>query len=188
MKMFDDIIRYYEKHKIRLILGLILFIAVALSLQLYIFFNEKISEDDMYFDRFGWTETCDDRVYDPQERIDFCNTCLELGGDECDWPLDMNIIVSKVERTVNTGGEMHCFSIIDGVNYYTEKGSYYGLTNNTLFTWQVLDSTMPHTVEFCCGIQRETPIANLPGIEKKWPQACIIKEIGPWCVRGQDDG
>lgn len=182
MKIINKLIEYYEGHRIKLIIVLIIFIMLALSLQLYIFFNEEISQDDMYFESLMWTETCDDRVYDPQEKVAFCNTCFEQGGEKCNWPLDMNIIVQNFERTINTGGEVHCFSIIDGVNYYTEKGSYYGLTNSTLFTWQVIDSTKPHTVEFCCGIQRETPITNFLGIEKKWPQACVIKDIEPRCI------
>jgi hypothetical protein len=136
----------------------------------------------MHFEFLRWTETCNNKVYNPEDMKAFCNTCFEQGGAKCNWPLDMNITVSKVERTVRTGAEMHCFSIIDGINYYTEKGSYYGLTNDSLFTWNVIDSTKSHTVEFCCGIQRQSPIATFFNIEKKWPEACINQSVGPRCI------
>jgi len=181
-KIIEKIVGYYQKHRIKLIIGLILVIIISISLQLYVFLNESIMQDDMHFDYMGWTQTCNNKVYNPEDMLAFCNTCFEQGGAKCNWPLDMNITVAKVERTLRTGGEVHCFNIIDGVNYYTEKGSYYGLTNSSLFTWQVIDSTKPHTVEFCCGIQRENPIATFIGIEKKWPQACIKQDIEPRCI------
>jgi hypothetical protein len=178
----NNLLKIYEKHKTLLIVVLILFIAIALFFQLYMFFEEKINEKDMRFDYFGWTESCDGTVYTIDDHNTFCQKCYDEGGAECNWPLDMNITVTKVEQTINTGGEVHCYTILDGVNLYFEKGSYYGLENNSLFTWEVVDATKPHSVNFCCGVQRDSPIATLLGFEKKWPQSCITNSVPAKCT------
>lgn len=179
---FNKIVNFYQTHRIKLIISLIIFIIAALTLQLYIFFAEKINEEDMKFEFASWTETCDGTEYTFEDNATFCSSCFEQGGKECNWPFDMNITVSKVEKAIKTGGEVHCYTILDNVNLYTEYGSYYGLDNNSLFTWEVIDSRKGHVVEFCCGIQRESPIATLINLEKKWPQACIKAEVGPKCI------
>ena len=172
---------FYRKHKIKLIIALIVFIAICLAAQLYLFFNEKLDENDLKFESIVWSEFCDGKIYTPEEKEEFCQKCLEQGGEECLWPLDMNIEIKKVEGTRRTGGEVHCYIIIDDVNYYKEKGSYYGVVNKSLFTWQKLDASKPHTIEFCCGIERETAVTNILMLEKKWPQACVKEEVQPRC-------
>ncbi len=186
MSIIQKLIRFYEKHRIKLVAGLIVIIILAIALQLYIFFNEKIYEEDMKFEYASWTETCDGTVYTQEDNETFCKTCFEKGGDECNWPFDMNITITKVDQVVKTGGEIHCYTILDGVNKYVESGSYYGLENSSLFTWEVIDSTKNHTIEFCCGIQRESPIATLLNLEKKWPQACIKTAAKPKCINEKE--
>lgn len=173
---------FYRKHKKKLIGFLVIFILFCLLLHFYLFFNEKLNEDDLQFESLEWSESCEGKNYTAKEKEGFCQKCLVAGGKECDWPLDMNISIEKVERTIKTGGEIHCYIIVDNVNYYTEKGSYYGITENLFFTWQLLDASKPHIVEFCCGIERANPLSNFLRLEKKWPQACIREEIKERCT------
>ena len=182
MKKIDKIKNFYEKHKVKLIITLVAFVILSLALQLYLLHREKLNEEDIIFKDLSWSKFCDEQVYTEQDRIDFCNNCSDEGGDACVWPLDMTIVIERVDNIIRTGGEVHCYLVINGVNYYYEKGKYYGVFNQTLFTWDLLDASRGHHVEVCCGIERYSPIATLVGLEKKWPQACVEKEVEPRCI------
>ena len=164
----------------QLIIFLITFIIINLLFQVYLFYSEVLTTEDIKFEFLHWSEYCDGRFYSLEEKIEFCDLC-NAGEDTCDWPLDMNITIEKADITSKTGGEVHCFVIIDGINYYHEKGKYYGITNSSFFTWEVLDATINHEVQFCCGIERETALTKIIQIEKKWPQACVSQEVKPRC-------
>jgi hypothetical protein len=185
--MINSIAGFYKKHKVKLIILLIAFVVIMLVVQLLLFFNENIEEKDMAFESISWSEACDGTVYTPEQKADFCQKCLaakgkaEDAGEACLWPLDMYLHIGKVEVTKSTGGEVHCYIIIDGVNYYTEKGRYFGLDNSSLFNWERLDASKSHKVEFCCGINRESALTTILNLEKQWPQACVTEEVGPRC-------
>ncbi|HJX05482.1 MAG TPA: hypothetical protein VJ461_02135 [Candidatus Nanoarchaeia archaeon] len=177
VKLFE----LYQRHKAKLIIALVIIIIASISFELYMFFNEKIKEGDLGFELFGWSESCEGTNYTLEDKEAFCQNCSENGGEACLWPLDMMISIGKVDVTRATGGEVHCYLVIDGVNYYREKGSYYGITNSSLFTWQKLDARASHDIEFCCGIERESALTNLLSLRKKWPQACIERAVMPRC-------
>jgi hypothetical protein len=180
---FEKLKEFYEKNKIELIILLILFIFLCICFELFLFYNEKIEKKDLKFIFLQWSEYCDGKNYTLQEKTDFCNLCFKDGGKNCDWPLDMNFTIDKVKKTISTKGEVHCFLIVDGINYYKEKGSFYGLTEQDLFTWEKLDASKSHKIEFCCGIQRESLITNMFRLEKELNQACIEKSAEPRCVK-----
>ena len=172
----------YYKHKTLLIIILVGVIVAGLGIQLLLFFTEKVIEEDIMFERLEWSMACEGETFTQADVDKFCTACLE-NGEECDWPLDMYFNINKIGRTRNTGGEMHCYLIIDDINYYTEKGSFFGVINKSFFTWQVLDTREAHTVELCCGIERQTAITNILGIYKSWPQACVQSRIEAWCTQ-----
>jgi hypothetical protein len=176
-----SIVRLYQTHKILLITCLIAIILISFALQLFIFFHESLHTEDLRFDYVQWSESCAGKIYTIDEKNDFCGRCYNDSQFECKWPLDMQIWIGKVQRTLKTGGEIHCNFIIDSVNYYTEKGRYFGITNDSLFTWEVLQANKPHHVEFCCGIQRDSMLTNLLMMEKKYPEVCITKDIPERC-------
>ncbi|MGY4884710.1 MAG: hypothetical protein ACP5NZ_03995 [Nanobdellota archaeon] len=164
-----------------LTISIIIIILLGIITQLIIFYSEKITSEDLKYEFVQWSEYCDGRVYSQEEKETFCNACFNKNG-KCEWPLDMNISIGKLKRTLNTNGEIHCFFKIDNINYYTEKGSYYGITETPLFTWQLLDSTKSHTIEFCCGIDRQSVITTLFHLEKNIEQGCITSSIQPRCI------
>lgn len=163
---------------------LTLFIATLIILgifsQFILFYSEKIYPKDLTYNSVGWSEYCEGDIYSPENKQIFCQACIEKTG-KCDWPLDMNISIGKVKRTINTNGEVHCFFKIDNINYYTEKGSYYGVTETPLFTWQLLDASVNHKIEFCCGIDRESVVTTIFHLEKNIEQGCIITSVQPRC-------
>lgn len=176
-----DVMGFYKTHKIKLIIALVVFILICLAAQLFIFYNERMVEGDLSFDYVMWSDICAGKIYTIEEKEGFCNNCSNDPSFNCQWPIDMQIRISKVETTIKTGGEIHCYLIIDGVNYYTEKGRYFGITNSSLFSWEVLPADKPHKVEFCCGIARESVLTTLFGMEKKWPQTCIEESVSKRC-------
>jgi hypothetical protein len=171
----------YTKRKNLFTLILIIIIFLGIASQLVLFYSEKMTSGDLKYDFVQWSEYCDGRIYSPEEKHDFCTACFNKSG-KCEWPLDMNISISKIKRTLNTDGEVHCFFKIDNINHYTEKGSFYGITETPLFTWQLLDASKSHTIEFCCGIDRESVIATLFHLEKNIEQGCIITSVPPRCL------
>jgi hypothetical protein len=176
-----DLTGFYKKNKIELIALFFLFIFLCISIELYLFYNEKITKKDLNFIFLQWSEYCDGKNYTLQEKTDFCNKCFNETND-CKWPLDMNFTINKVKRTIMTGGEIHCYLIVDTVNYYTNKGSFYGITESALFTWEKLDASKAHEVGFCCGIQRQSWLTNIFMLEKPLDQACVKKEVTPRCI------
>lgn len=176
--MKEKIKRFYKKNKKKIIAALVAFIIICIILQIGIFYLEKLTEKDLKFNFLQWSESCDGKNYTLKEKEDFCRNCSR--GGNCLWPLDMNFTIGKVKRTFMTGGEIHCYIIVDDINYYYEKGSYYGITEEELFTWVLEDASKPHKVEFCCGIERLT-LLDMFGMEKKWPQTCVEKEIKARC-------
>lgn len=174
-----DNIKFFQKQKKLMIILAIIVVVGGLLSQLLFLMTEKLTEKDFSFLSVQWTESCDGTNYTEQDRIEFCSNCSS--GGECLWPLDMLIEIERIDSIRRTGAEVHCYLAADGVNYYTEQGRYYGIENRTFFTWQQLDASRPHEVEFCCGIQRETFLSKLIGIEQKWPQACISSEVEARC-------
>jgi hypothetical protein len=171
---------FYTKRKKLLIGILIAIILLGISSQLIMFYSEKINSEDLIYESVGWSEYCEGDIYSPEDKEIFCKACLN-GTGTCDWPLDINISIGKIKRTLKTNGEIHCFFKINNINYYTEKGSYYGVTETSLFTWQVLDALKPYTVEFCCGIDRESIITTIFHLEKNIEQGCITTSVQPRC-------
>jgi hypothetical protein len=171
---------FYTKRKNVLVTILIIIIFLGVSSQLIIFYSEKITSKDLSYNSVGWTESCAGTIYNSTDKEIFCKGCIEK-TEKCDWPLDMNINIGKVKRTLKTNGEIHCFFKIDDINYYTEKGSYYGITETSLFTWQLLDASKSHKVEFCCGIDRQSVITTIFHLEKNIEQGCIITSVPPRC-------
>jgi hypothetical protein len=159
---------------------LIIIICLGILSQVIIFYAEKITSEDLKYESTKWSEYCDGRIYSSEEKEIFCEGCFN-GTGKCDWPLDINITIGKVKRTLKTNGEVHCFFKIDNINYYTEKGSYYGVTEPSLFTWQLLDASKEHAVEFCCGIQRDSIITVLFHSEKDIEQGCVVTSVPPRC-------
>jgi hypothetical protein len=181
MKNIDkktNLVQTKKKNILTLILVIIVFLGI-LS-QVIIFYSEKITSKDLKYESVRWSEYCDGRTYSSEEKEIFCERCFN-GTGKCDWPLDMNITIEKVKRTLKTNGEVHCFFKIDDINYYTEKGSYYGITEPSLFTWQLLDASKNHAVEFCCGIQRDSIMTIIFHSEKNIEQGCIITSVLPRC-------
>ena len=174
-----ELIHNNKKKNLTLILIIILFLGI--SSQAIMFYSEKMTSKDLIYESVGWSEYCEGDIYSPEDKEIFCKACLN-GTGTCNWPLDMNISVEKLKRTLKTNGEMHCFFKIDNINYYTEKGSYYGVTETPLFTWQVLDASRPHTVEFCCGIDRESIMNTLFHLEKNIEQGCILTSVPSRCT------
>jgi len=168
-----------RKNLLKLVLIIILFLGIVS--QAIIFYTEKITSEDLKYDSVLWSEYCDGKIYSLEEKQQFCGACLDK-TDTCDWPLDINISIGKVKRTLNTNGEVHCFFKIDGINYYTEKGSYYGISETPLFTWHVIDSSKQHTIEFCCGIERESIMTTIFHLEKNIEQGCITTSVQPRCT------
>jgi len=154
---------------------------ISFALQLFLFYNESMKEKDIRFDSMGWTEVCAGKIYTITDKNEFCNNCYHNTSFKCEFPVDMNIYVDKVRGVVSTGGEVHCFFIIDGINYLTENGRYFGLTNDSLFTWQVLRADTNHTIELCCGIDRSSALTTILGLEKDMQQACISRQIDKRC-------
>ena len=173
--------RFFERHKVKLIAGLATFIILSVSLQLYLFYKETLYEEDIVFADLSWSEFCDGTAYNEEDRITFCQECEEQGGKACEWPLDMTILIDRVPDIIRTGGEVHCYLVINDINYYHDRGKYYGVINETLFTWEVLDATKKYNVEVCCGIERQTGVVAIFRVTKKWPQACVYKEALPRC-------
>ena len=182
-KKSSDIAAFYEKHKAKVIITIIFIVLIGLAIQLYLYYYESMHDYDIRMDSIEWSETCAGKIYTVEEKSEFCSRCYNDPGFECRWPLDMNIFISRVDSVRATAGEVHCFFIIDNINYYTEKGSFYGLENNSLFTWQLLLANADHDVQFCCGINRESALATIFGLDKDLKQACIsrhiIKRCGP---------
>ena len=179
-KKYEKINLFYTKKKNLLIIILTIIILLGISSQFIIFYSEKMTSKDLIYKSAGWTESCEGTVYNSTDKEIFCKACLEKTG-KCDWPVDMNISIGKVKMTLKTNGEIHCFFKIDNINYYTEKGSYYGITETSLFTWQVLDASKPHTIEFCCGIDRQSAITTIFHLEKNIEQGCIITSVPVRC-------
>jgi len=177
--MKEKIKKFYKENKKTIIIVLAVFVIICIALQVCIFYLEKLTEKDLQFNYLQWSESCDGKNYTLKEKREFCNNCSR--GGNCLWPLDMDFTIGKVKRTRMTGGEIHCYMVVDDVNYYSEKGSYYGITEENLFTWVLEDASEPHKIEFCCGIERLT-LLDIVGIEKKWPQACVGKEIKARCI------
>ena len=148
--------------------------------EVYLFF-EKIKERDMDFDKILWSDSCDGMEYTQEELDFFCESCLN-GSEKCNWPLDIYLSINKLERIRKRGDSVHCYFIMDGVNEYHVGGKYYGVTESPFFTWYVLDARENHEIQFCCGIERNTFLYSLLGVEKKWPQSCIQKEVNKKCV------
>jgi len=171
---------FNSKRKNLLTLILIILIFLGIGSQFIIFYSERMTSEDLKYESVGWSENCDGTVYSASDKEIFCKGCFE-GTKTCNWPLDMNINIGKVKKTLNTQGEIHCFFKIDNINYYTEKGSFYGITETQLFTWQLLDASKNHTVEFCCGIDRESIIKTLFHLEKDIEQGCITTPVPPRC-------
>lgn len=170
----------YERYKNKaVIIGLII-IGLSLIAQVVISVQEKMKEEHLSIPNLEWSEKCDGKTYTEQEKQDFCNACLNRTGT-CDWPLDMIIRVENAETIIKTGGEVHCYQEIDGINYYQEKGRYYGITEKELFTWEVIDASKPHEVTFCCWIERKN-IATLFSIEQNMPIACTTRNTTPRCT------
>jgi hypothetical protein len=176
-----NLTKFYKKNKIELIALLFLLMGLCILLELYLFYNEKLNEKDLNFIFLQWSEYCDGKNYTLQEKTDFCNKCFNETND-CKWPLDMNFTINKVKRTRLTGGEVHCFLIIDDIDYYKKKGSFYGLTEESLFTWEKLDASKSHKVKFCCGIQRQSWLTDIFMMEKPLDQACVEKKVTPRCI------
>ncbi len=176
--MKNKLKKFYGQNKKKLLIILIVFLAGCLIFQIHLFYNEKITEKDLVLNYVGWSEYCEGDNYTEEEKQDFCNQCLKSGN--CTWPLDLNFTIGKVKRTINSNGEIHCYLVVDSINYYTEKGSYFGITEESLFTWSLEDASKKHEVEFCCGITRKT-LFDIFGLEKKWPQACVKKNVEPRC-------
>jgi hypothetical protein len=171
---------FYNRHKRMIILGVALFIIISISADILLFINEKLSKGSVVLESIGWSEYCDGRTYTLQEKNDFCVNCT-IGTGKCLWPLDFKLKVNDVGAIRATGAEVHCLMIIDNTNYYAEKGSYYGLTNESLFTWQLLNASQGHTAEFCCGIDRDTFISKLFNLKKSWEQDCVQKKVESRC-------
>lgn len=170
----------YIKKKNTFTLILIIIIFLGILSQVIIFYSEKITSEDLEYESAQWSEYCDGKIYSQEEKEVFCKECFN-GTGKCDWPLDMNINIEKVKRTLKTNGEIHCFFKIDNINYYTEKGSYYGITESPLFTWQLLDASKSHIIEFCCGIQRDSIMTMIFHSEKTIEQGCIITSVSKRC-------
>jgi len=149
---------------------------ISLVAQFFLFKDENMTEENIDIEYIQWSEYCDGKIYTENEKTDFCNNCTD-----CDWPLDMMIHFDQADYVRKTGGEIHCYFVIDGINYYHEKGRYFGIENQSFFTWEKLNAKEGHNIELCCGIERETVLSKLFGIEKKWPQACKSGEVGPRC-------
>lgn len=176
---YKNIFTIKEKRKF-LKWTVILIVLLGILSQLFIFYYEKINSKDLSYESIEWSEYCDGDIYSTESKSIFCQGCIN-GTSTCNWPLDMNISVGKVKRTLKTKGEIHCFFKIDNINYYTEKGSYYGITEDTFFTWQLLDASKSHIVEFCCGIERESIMNLIFHIEKEIEQGCITASVQPRC-------
>lgn len=169
----------YKGNK-KIIASIIVMVILLLFLSEIFLFYEKINSEDINFDEIIWALGCDGRDYTIEEMNLFCGECLN-GSGKCGWPLDMNISINKLKRVIRTGGSVHCYFIFDGINEYYELGRYYGITESPFFTWQVLYADKNHEVELCCGIERNTFLYSLFGLEKKWPQSCIKKNVEKKC-------
>lgn len=176
-------ISFFKERKNLITILVVAIIFLGILSQAIIFYVEKITSGDLKYVSVSWSEYCDGKIYTLEEKQAFCNACLD-GTETCDWPLDINVSVGKVERTLKTNGEIHCFLKIDEVNYYREKGSYYGVTEPSLFTWQVIDASKPHNIQFCCGIERESLMNTIFHLEKSIEQGCIATSIPPRCNDG----
>ena len=166
-------------HKQKIIIGAII-LATAMILLQYIYYSkEKLTAEDVIFSTLAWSEWCDGKVYTQEERDTFCAGCRINGT--CSWPLDMTFTFPTIHRIINTGGELHCHQIIDGTNYYNEHGRYYGITNTSLFTWEVLNAAAHHTITLCCNIERTNILSTVFHAEGMNPQHCVTKEIIEFC-------
>jgi len=182
-KIINDIKKHYLKHQVLFFVIILGIVVLGFAIQLYLFYHERMYESDISLDAINWTDECTGKIYTIQEKNDFCNQCYNNKSFSCKWPLDMNLTIDRVRTVISTGGEVHCYFIIDNINYYTEKGSFYGLTDPKLFTWQVLLADVDHDIKFCCGIDRQSTVATIFSLQKNIEQACIsrhvIKRCGP---------
>jgi hypothetical protein len=177
--MLHSLTQIIIKHKLKFIIALIILITTGFLIQLYLFYNADLEENAIYTNFIQWSEYCDGKVYTAQEKADFCQSCFNKSG-KCEWPLDMNFTISSVDKIISSGAEIHCYLTIDNISLYKEKGSYFGITSKELFTWELLDATQPHEVEFCCESQAEN-IFSLLGLKTNSPQICTKKSVGSRC-------
>jgi len=163
------------------IIFLFVVVAAGIIIQISMFYLERLDSSDYYFEDVSWSEYCDGRNYTIEEKEEFCQGCFSSGN--CSWPLDIRLHVNKARKILSTGGEIHCLAIIDDINYYIGKGSYYGVTNTSFFTWYLLDADKSHDIEFCCGIERDSAVTKILNMHKKWPQSCIKTHVEERCRR-----
>jgi hypothetical protein len=152
---------------------------LLILIQLLIYYTESFEKEDISFISAEWSEKCEGKNYTAQEKKEFCDNCSH--GSECLWPLDMNMSINGAERIFNSGGETHCYFVIDNINYYKDNGKFFGIVEDVFFTWEILNASSQHHVEICCAIEREMLLSKLLSLNKKWKITCNEINVQPRC-------
>ena len=147
-----------------IILGIILVVIILLIIALLVSkANKELKEDEFFFESIEWASAeC------PSEQTARANVDAYLPN-----------LNAKLDQ--NNIDALHCLFIIDSVDQFTEKGSYFNIAKEDFETWLELDPKIDHEIVFCCGAGEFTEYNENTKKGFSFYQVCRTKNLKALC-------
>jgi len=158
-----------NKRKVILTIAVVLLITIAIYS--VIRYNKKLKEEEFLFESLEW-----------EDKKEVCGLCLE-DDSECNRRIRLTAIAPNIAERLsrNNVDALHCLLIVDGIDQFREKGSYFNMKKEAFVTWHNEDIRKDHEITYCCGAGDITWYNEKFKSNFKFYQVCHTKTVDALC-------